>query len=79
MDTSVIVNNYMGMGPTEVVVDYLLRLKLRCRYYNGDYVLLWQNQRFVDQKERGFYRTVIGYCGQTNRQVSPVSGSIFFG
>jgi len=60
MDTSIIDDNYMGMGPTEVAVDYLLELKRRCRYYNGDFVLLWHNQRFVDPREKEIYRTVIG-------------------
>jgi hypothetical protein len=60
MDTSVIDDNYMGMGLTEVAVDYLLELKRRCRYYKGDFVLLWHNQRFVDPREKEIYRTVIG-------------------
>jgi hypothetical protein len=59
MDASVIDERYMGLGPTEAAVDYLLELKRHCQRFDGDYVLLWHNQRFTDPREREIYRTVI--------------------
>ena len=60
MDATVIDDRYVGLGPSEAAVDYLLELKQRCKYYNGNYVLLWHNQHFLDPREKEIYRTVIG-------------------
>jgi hypothetical protein len=59
MDTSVIGDRYMGLGPTREAIDYLLALRRRCRRFNGDYVFLWHNQRFVDPREKEIYRALI--------------------
>ena len=60
MECSVIDDHYMGLGTTSRTVDFLLELKHRCRFYRGDFVLLWHNHRFTDPKEREMYRTVVG-------------------
>ena len=59
MDTTVIDSHYMGLGASEEALNYLLDLKQRCRNYDGDFVILWHNQRFVDPKEKEIFQKII--------------------
>lgn len=54
MECSVIDECYMGFGKTEKALNHMLLLKERCRKYNGDFVFLWHNTRYIDPIEYGF-------------------------
>jgi hypothetical protein len=59
MECSVIDDRYMGYGKTEKALDYMLMLKERCRKYNGDFVFLWHNTRYIDPEEYGFVEALM--------------------
>jgi hypothetical protein len=60
MDRTVIDDPYQSLGATQTALDYMLTLKYNCQKFRGDFVLLWHNQRFIDQNEREIYRNLIG-------------------
>ena len=59
MECSVLDARYMGLGRSEEAMNVMLGLKEECRKYQGDFTVLWHNQRFIDPKEREMYRTLI--------------------
>jgi hypothetical protein len=60
MDRTVIDKPYMNLGSTPDALNFMMDLKKQCLQYDGDFVVLWHNQRFVDRKEREIYRALIG-------------------
>jgi hypothetical protein len=60
MDRTVIDKPYMNLGSTPDALNFMMDLKKQCMQYDGDFVVLWHNQRFVDRKEREIYRALIG-------------------
>ena len=59
MECSVIDSRYQGLGTSSEAFDYMLELKNECRKYNGDFTILWHNQRFVSFAERELYKSII--------------------
>ena len=59
MDCTVIDNRYQGMGDGAEAFDYMIGLKNECRKYDGDFTVLWHNQRFVNITEMELYSELI--------------------
>jgi hypothetical protein len=59
MDCSVVDERYMGLGPGAEAFDFIKGLKEECRKYAGSFTILWHNQRFVSEKERELYRSLL--------------------
>ena len=59
MDCSVIDERYMDMGATQKAFDYMNTLKSRCKIFNGDFTLLWHNDRFQNINEVQIYEQLI--------------------
>ncbi len=55
MDCSVIDQQYMGLGTGESALAVMSDLKQTCRSYDGDFTILWHNQRFEVKAERDLY------------------------
>ena len=59
MECSVIDDRYMGMGRTDRALEYMLNLKEKCKFYQGDFTILWHNQRFKIHEEIDYYKELI--------------------
>lgn len=59
MECSVIDERYSGLGTGEEAFQAMSQVKAECRKYQGDFVLLWHNQRFVDEREKNLYRAIL--------------------
>ena len=51
--------SYQNLGATTAALDRFKALKDVCRYYDGEFTLLWHNNRLVDQREIVLYSTLI--------------------
>ncbi|WIV51407.1 polysaccharide deacetylase family protein [Marivivens sp. LCG002] len=57
---SIIVSDvYMGMGTTEVALNYFKELRQRCYLFGGEFTLLWHNSSFTQLPERQFYEELL--------------------
>jgi len=59
MEQSVISPIYMGLGHSDDAVLALLNLKRTCRFFGGDFVLLWHNSSLASPREREMYQAVL--------------------
>jgi len=59
MECTVIAKGYMGLGFTSDAFAVFKKLKDTCRYYNGDFTLLWHNTELVTQEQKEFYIAVL--------------------
>lgn len=59
MDCTVIDDRYMGFGRTYKAYDLMAELKNNCRLFDGDFIFLWHNDRFVNPIEREMYKSLI--------------------
>jgi len=59
MDCSVVDNRYMGLGKGEAAFEFIRSLKDTCRRFDGDFTILWHNQRFADANERRLYQNIL--------------------
>ena len=59
MDCSVMDKRYMNMGATQKAFDYMNNLKSKCKMFNGDFTLLWHNDRFQIKDEINIYEQLI--------------------
>lgn len=59
MECSVLDKQYMNLGHSQEAIDYMFILKKRCQIFHGEFVLLWHNNRFIDNKEIIFYKNMI--------------------
>ncbi len=59
MDGSIIENRYMNLGTGRDAQSALNTLKNRCRLFNGDFILLWHNNRFVNNEEVWLYESLL--------------------
>ena len=59
MDCSVIDERYMNMGVTQKAFDYMNNLKSKCKMFNGDFTILWHNDRFQNKDEINLYEQLI--------------------
>lgn len=58
MECSALDDRYMNLPHTKALQRIRI-LKNACRKYNGDFVLLWHNTRFVDEREIKLYSDII--------------------
>ena len=59
MDCSVIADRYMDLGMTDQALQVFKDLKYHCKYYSGDFVLLFHNTEFITEEQRRFYIEVL--------------------
>jgi peptidoglycan/xylan/chitin deacetylase (PgdA/CDA1 family) len=59
MEGTVMDASYQNLGATTAALDRFKALKDVCRYYDGEFTLLWHNNRLVDQREIVLYSTLI--------------------
>ncbi len=59
MECTVIDERYMNLGAGEKAFSIIKSIKDTCRKYSGDFVVLWHNTRFIDQKERQLYSQML--------------------
>ena len=59
MECTVIDDQYMGLGDGERAYDCMRRLKHECQKYQGDFTILWHNQRLRDEREKSLYSDVL--------------------
>jgi hypothetical protein len=60
MDGTILDKHYMNLG-TEygTALQTILKYKNRCQIFNGDFTILWHNNRFVKEREIELYEQVI--------------------
>lgn len=59
MDCSVMDERYMNMGATQKAFEYMNSLKSKCRMFNGNFTVLWHNDRFQNKDEIELYEQLI--------------------
>jgi hypothetical protein len=59
MECTVIASRYMGLGYGESAYELILKLKDRCRKYNGGFSLLWHNSHFSNTEDRALYEAAL--------------------
>lgn len=59
MECTVIDDRYMGLGSGFKACSYIKTVKDTCRRFNGDFVVLWHNTRFIDPRERQLYSLIM--------------------
>ncbi|MEO1836760.1 MAG: polysaccharide deacetylase family protein [Akkermansiaceae bacterium] len=59
MDCTVLDDAYMGLGSGEEAFQYLFDLRETCRKYEGDFTILWHNNRLVNPRERDLYQAIL--------------------
>ena len=58
MEGSVLGEQYMNLEE-EAALNCMLRLKDRCRLFNGDFTLLWHNSSFDTPQMWEMYRSIV--------------------
>lgn len=59
MECSVIDSSYMNLGLTDAALRVFKNLKEECRYYKGNYVILFHNDSLIRAEQRDFYIKVL--------------------
>lgn len=59
MECTILAPRYMNMGLTDNALMLFKRLKDACKYYGGNFVLLFHNNEFADEDTRRFYIDVL--------------------
>ena len=59
MECSVIDKKYMNFGDGEESFKIMNKFKDRCRMFNGNFILLWQNSRLVNRREKFMFEQVL--------------------
>ena len=59
MECSVIDARYMGLGTGEKSFEFIKSLMDTVALFDGDFVLLWHNQRFEDNAETKLYSDLL--------------------
>lgn len=59
MDCSVLDKRYMNLGPTQKAYDYMDGLKSICKTFDGNFTILWHNDRFQNNNEIHIYEQLI--------------------
>lgn len=59
MDRTLMDDDFLGLGTSERAVATVQDLKDECRRYNGDFTVLWHNDRVVNASERELYSKVL--------------------
>ena len=58
-NVKVIDERYMGLGQTAEAFNYMKQLRDYCSLFGGDFVILWHNDRFINNLEREIYQALI--------------------
>jgi hypothetical protein len=59
MESTIIGPKYENLGYTENALNRFKYFKNICHKYNGEYVLLWHNSSFENEKNKEFYKEII--------------------
>ena len=60
MEVTVIDEMYMNLGiESETAVQVMRTYKKRCQLFNGDFTLLWHNNRLITRPELFLYQQVL--------------------
>ena len=59
MECSIITERYMNLGLTDDALQVFESLKAKCKYYNGNFVLLFHNTEFLTEAQKQFYIEVL--------------------
>ena len=59
MECSIIAERYMNLGLTDDALQVFKNLKAKCKYYNGNFVLLFHNTELVTEAQKQFYIKVL--------------------
>lgn len=59
MDCTVLEPQYMNFNNTDSAKRFILKLKQECKKYNGDFTILWHNQRLALPRERMLYASIL--------------------
>lgn len=59
MECTVTDERYMGKGFGQDAFNVFKALKDTCRFYHGDYVLLWHNSKLLSEEQRALYLAVL--------------------
>jgi Family of unknown function (DUF7033) len=59
MERTVIDKDYMGLESYDKVFEYVHGLKRCCRLFNGNFTILWHNNRLVEYREIDLYESIL--------------------
>ncbi|UTY23924.1 hypothetical protein [Treponema denticola] len=59
MECSIIAERYMNLGLTDQALEVFKQLKAKCRFYKGNFVLLFHNTELIADKQKEFYIKVL--------------------
>lgn len=59
MESSIITDNYLGLGLSVAAFEQFKILKDTCRKYSGDFTLLWHNSMLATRQQKEFYEAVL--------------------
>lgn len=59
MDCTVMDPDFQNLGTSTTAFDCLKSLKDTCRHYQGEFTILWHNNRLADPAEAALYRAVV--------------------
>lgn len=59
MECSVIDSCYMGLGWTKEALEVFKTLKDMCRYYKGNFIILFHNNSLITAVQKDFYKQVL--------------------
>lgn len=58
MEGTVINKFYMGLGAKDKALEVFQQLKTTCQQFNGNFTLLWHNNRLIDPDEKKLYEEI---------------------
>lgn len=58
-ESIIVSDTYMGMGTTEVAMNYFSKLRQRCHLFGGTFTLLWHNSSLLKTEERRMYEEIL--------------------
>ncbi len=58
MEVTLFSASYMGMGVSDEALKCMQKMKKICRSFDGDFVLLWHNSSFPNEKAKNLYHDI---------------------
>ncbi|MEL3911685.1 polysaccharide deacetylase family protein [Treponema pedis] len=59
MECSIIAERYMNLGLSDEALKIFKALKTYCKYYNGNFIILFHNTEFITNAQKEFYQKVL--------------------
>lgn len=59
MERTVIDQDYMGIESYDKVFEHVCNLKNCCRLFNGDFTILWHNNRLLKNRDKYLYENIL--------------------